>query len=710
MIRTCFSALLSISCAVPAIAAQRCDLLIASTPLPGGNAACLDLPALKATPGASIRTAGNATRIARDGVVLCKNAFQVNSGAEADVVFIYDNSGSMTAKYAFADPARADTAFYFDLGGCLSPDTLGNLALQTREGPRTLPLLVSDAGCSDRAGDPYRARAAAMRQGIDFLGKTSPNSTAGAVAFNDQLAHAQPPLPLGTPAALAQVKNSLVLDTAGGTRYGPPLRQATLWLTDTALTRTAKQAVVFISDGAPTDTIGAGSYVNSIYAAIPIFGIFLGDTNAQYGKLSDLSARTGGKFHRVDPGNVGRMNEVMEEIIRAITVTAVPRSIRIVNASLAPAQASVSVKLAPASVGGDIHVTLDSILALKHGANSLSVEIDRGGGTAETFAFQVQADGPEAAQSGPGLACHDQPSLAMLNASGRPDSAYAAGPAAYDILLTRSPSELGTVSVAATARDSSRKSKGDLETLALPMTGRAAGGVSHRRNALPTHGSALAPAPGNGILEGVSGGEYILTWAHPRDSREAASFILPGARIPTLPGFIAVERVRPVTRGPDIRVRIADPVVIRGGAILDRIGPDSAVVTTRGCLYNCTGETVRIADPSRTPSFIFKTASPFAFTLHVYDNLGHVVLKASGDVKAPEWEGMPKIGDSVAVAMSIVPVTADGQPAATGAYILRATISAAGLERNGAAGPSRVTASTRTFVARFGHIRASRPL
>ena len=704
------ASLLLFGIAKPSSAGKRCDLLVAATPVAGGNAACLDLLAMKANPGAAVKTALNATRIGRDGITLCKNAFQAASGAEADIVFIYDNSGSMTANFAFADPARGDTAFYFATEGCASPGTQGLLSLPTAEGPREIPLLVSDAGCMDRSGDPYNARAAAMRQAIDFLGKTSPHSTGAAVGFTDVLLHPQPPLVLDNPAALAQVKNSMVPDTTGGTRYGPPLRQATLWLTDTSLTRTAKQAVVFISDGAPSDTLGAAKYVNSIYAAIPIFGIFLGDTASRYDKLSDLSARTGGTFYRVDPGNVARMNQVMEEIIRSITVTALPRSIKIVNTSLAPNQTSVSVKMSATPVNGDIHVTLDSILALKQGANAITVQVDPGSATGKSYSFQVQADGPEAAQSAAGLACFEQPTLAMLNPAGRMDSAYAAGPAAYDVLLTRSPSELSNVTVTAITSDSTKdKSWGDAEAILMPVTALNAGAVTSRRYGLPTHGSAVHPVANNGVLEGSSSGKMVLTWTHPRDPREAATFLLPSARIPTVPGFIEVERVMAVSRGAEIQGRIADPVVILGGVTLNRIGTDSAVVASRGCLYNCVGEAMRAADPARTPSFIFKTASPFGFTLHVYDNLGHILLKASGAVKASDWESMPRIGDSVAVAMSIIPRTSDGRPAATGAYILRATISTTDLERAGANGPSRVTASNRTFINTFGYVRTAHP-
>lgn len=692
--------------ALIARAGKRCDLLIKSTP--GGDAACLDLVAMKAAPGTAIHAPGNATRISRDGLVLCKNAFLTAAGGEADLVFIYDNSGSMLAKFAWIDPATRDTAFYFTENGCASPIPQGTLPLQTAEGVRSVGLLASNAGCKDRSGDPYNARGAAIRQAIDFLGTTSPGSTAAAVGFNDNLAHQQPPIQLNNPAALAQIKSSIVLDTTGGTKYGPPLRQSTVWLTDPSLTKTAKQAVVFISDGAPTDTLGAANYVNSINAGIPIFSIFLGDPASQFAKLQDMSTRTGGRFYRVEPGKPDQMNQVMQEIVRVITVAAIPRSVRITNSTLDPDQVSVSVSMARTPLDSNVSVVLDSILALKEGSNDMSVQIVLSDVLAETYSFKVQADGPAATQSAAGLACYDPPTLAMLNPANQVDETYPAGPAAYDILLTRSPSELGSVTVSAATRDSSRNQPwGDAESILLPASSLASGTAVNRRNGFPFNGSTPSPAANNGSLEGSANGLAVLTWSHPRDARETASFYLGARKIPILAGFISVERVMDVPRGVEISGPIADPVVIRGGAAITRIGRDSAVITSRGCLYNCVDASLRASDPVKTPSFIFKTAAPFSFTLHVYDNLGHFILRSKGTVKAADWMTMPRIGDSVAVVMSIIPMASNGQPVATGAYVLAATITAMDLERNDPAAPSRVSATTRTFVNKFGYLRTA---
>lgn len=685
-------------------AGKRCDLLINSTP--GGDPACLDLLAMKAASGGSIKAPANATRIGRDGLVLCKNAFRMASGGEADLVFVYDNSGSMTARFAWINPASGDTSFYFTENGCSSPIPQGTLSLQTAAGIRSVGMLASDAGCKDRSGDPYNARGTAIRQAIDFLGATSPNSTAAAVGFNDNLAHQQPPLRLDNSPAIEQIKTSIVLDTTGGTKYGPPLRQATIWLTDPSLIRTSKQAVVFISDGAPTDTVGVADYVNSINPAIPIFSIFLGDPASRFAKLQDLSSRTGGSFHRVEPGKPEQMNQVMQEIVRAITVAAIPRAIRITNTTLEPDQVSLSVSMARTPLDSNVSVVLDSILALKEGGNDLSVQIIINDELAETYDIKVQADGPSATQSTAGLACFDPPALAMLNPANQADETYPAGPAAYDILLTRSPSELGSVTVAAATRDSSRKQPwGDAESILLPASSLAAGAAINRRNGYPFNGSAASPAPQNGTLEASPNGQAVLTWSHPRDARETATCLLGARKIPTLAGFISVERVLDVSRGTEVTGPIANPVVIRGGAAITRIGADSAIITSRGCLYNCLDASLRASDPVKTPSFIFKTAAPFSFTMHVYDNLGHFILRSKGSVNAADWRTMPRIGDSVAVVMSIIPMASNGQPVATGVYLLAATITTTDLERNDSPAPARVSASTRSFINKFGYLR-----
>ncbi|MDQ3000170.1 MAG: hypothetical protein M3Y08_02740 [Fibrobacterota bacterium] len=98
-------------------------------------------------------------------------------------------------------------------------------------------------------------------------------------------------------------------------------------------------AIVFISDGAPTDST---TYLSVVNPRFPIYGIFLGDTRSPYQRLETLSSLSGGRFFRVDPKDIVGMNRVMDAVIRAITVRSYPNSIHIINTSLTPPQASRS--------------------------------------------------------------------------------------------------------------------------------------------------------------------------------------------------------------------------------------------------------------------------------------------------------------------------------------------------------------------------------
>ncbi len=682
---------------------KRCDLLIKSTPGAGAETACLDLKAINAPGGSSIQTAQNATRISRDGIIFCKNAFAVPGVAEADIVFIYDNSGSMTAKFAWINPTTQDTVFYFNTNGCASGDVGSNLTYQTAEGPRTVPLLVNNAGCRSLAGDPYMARGAVIRQGIDFLGSSSPGSTGGAVAFTDVVAHQQPLVQLNTPANISLLKNSIVLDSAGGTHYGPPLRQAGLWLADPSLTRTAKKAIVFLSDGAPTDL---NQYEASIPREVPIYSIFLGDPTTDYARLNNLSTRTGGTFYLVDPDNVAKMNEVMQEIIRAITVVTLPKTVEISNSSLNPGQKSLSLSMERRPQDGNVTVTLDSILALKQGVNDITVKVNLEGGKSDTYKFKVQADGPAAINSNPSLACFEQPTLVMLNSSNQVDPSYPLGPSGYAIRLTRSPSELTGVTVAANAgKPPNGGPPGDVEAINLPFINVQSGVATNHLNRFSLQMSA--PVRNNGVLEVVENGLVVLKWSHPRDVRETASFSLPGQKVNIIPGFIEVERVIPVTQTTPITEPISDPIVIRGGAVLTQTGPGVVNVDSRGCLYNCNRNIISLSDPNKTPSFIFKVSAPFSFQLFVYDHLGQFVLESRGAVKPADWEAMPKTADSVAVVMSIIPVTSSGQPWGNGVYILNATITTEEMAKNDSATPSKISRARVTFTNKFGYMRSA---
>jgi hypothetical protein len=690
-------------------ATKRCDLLVKSTPGVGADTACLDLEAvIKGNPPQPIQTAGNATRISTNGFRLCKSAFQVQTKGEADIAFIYDNSGSMMPKVAAVDSlVPTDTLFYYDSSGCQNPTSAGNLTYQTQEGVRTIPLLASNKGCRNLSGDPYLARGFVIKAAIDYIATSSPTSTVGATGFNNTTAHSQSLLQMNVPGNAVTVKNSIGLDTTGGTLYGPPLRLVNGWLANPAMIKTLKKAIVFISDGAPTDVTGSGSYLNSINPNIPIFSIYLGKiATPDTANLMQMSVTTGGQFYRVNPNNVAQINDVMKKILESILITNIPTSILITNNSFTPPQVSRSIAITRNQVDSSVNVNLDSIIALKQGENLINVKIIMDSATPpKSYDVKVKADGALAGATTKDLICYDPPKLVMLR-NNLEDSVYPNGLSNYLVRLTRSNNDLSGVVVGAVSKDSTQKQPwGDAENIALSLNG-TVNGVTTYQNPYTVNGSITNPTANNGVLESDANGKLILTWVHPRDTREFAVYELSGKKVPVVNPFIIVERVLDVPKGVIIPVPISNPVVIWGDVTLVRVSKDSVNITKGKCLSGCGGVGKDFADPKKTPSFVFKTAAPFSYTVWVYDNLGNFVNTSEGTVSAVDWNTLQKKGDSVTVAMSILPISKNGQQLGTGVYILRAAINSLPINTKNQAGDDvRVTAGSRIILNRFGYQR-----
>lgn len=697
-------ALLVLSLSMPASAQAplRCDLQLTTTPGAGAGSACLDLPALQQG-GQPVQTAANATRISRDGFRLCKNAFTVSTGGEVDVVFIYDNSGSMLSHYAKIDAATNDTNFYHANGCGNNPATTGSLTYNTATGPKTVALVAPATNCqaTSFAGDPYNSRAQVVRQAIDYLTQTSPNSTAAAVAFARDTAHGRPPLPLSVPGNADLVKASVVMDSIPNTYYAPPLRAANAWLGDTSLTNTQKKAIVFISDGAPEDNY------NSLVGSIPIYSIFLGDSSSrQYASLQAMSSGTGGQFYRVDPGNLAGMNAVMQSIIQLITVVNLPQAVEITNASTQPPMVSRSTGMTR-NADSSLGVVMDSILALVNGENRLTVKVTMTGSDVRLYPVMVRADGPVAETTSEELVCVAQPKLELLNQQGGADASYPSDAVKYDVKLTRTTSDLAQVVVEASSRDTTKAQPwGDRESIVLDRAGVSGTTTTNLKEDYDVNGSVAAPAPGNGALESAPNGSITLTWTHPRDARETASLTLPGRRIPVTAGFIDMVRLTDVPKGnvATLPVVIADPVVIRGGATFTKDGT-TATLAHKGSLHNPHGLADAALDPNQVPTFVVKTASSFAYEITIFDHFGHFLNGMKGAVDSLQWERMRGNADSLAVALSILPVTRDGQRFGTGAYILKAVLTTRESARLDPGKPAVVTTVARQMLNKFGYAR-----
>jgi hypothetical protein len=269
----------------------------------------------------------------------------------------------------------------------------------------------------------------------------------------------------------------------------------------------------------------------------PIYGIFLGHrSTSDTARLKELSDLTGGTFTRVDPSRPEDIENVIQGLLNGILVATPPTAVVITNTSLVPPQVSRSSQLIT-NPDGSVSIVLDSILALAQGRNDLQVSITMGGST-KTYRFSVQADGPQAGSSSSTLQCHALPTLTFLNPSGNPDPSYPSGPTTYDVVLTRSSSDLVSALVHAVSTDPARPQPwGDTEDLLLPLRTEAQGIATNVKDDQAFNGAVNAPAARNGILEASPDGRVRANWVHPRDPREFAVFEFPGGGRPGPPSF-----------------------------------------------------------------------------------------------------------------------------------------------------------------------------
>jgi hypothetical protein len=672
----------SLTLAVASVhAAKRCDW---HGPLSGGEkpyAKCVDFASME---GKTITLPKNVTRIAADGISFCVPPTPTTGAGDADIVFIYDNSGSMTADAFFVD-ADGDTAFYYldANSNCGRNTVLGTPMVNTKTGPVAMVKLGGNTGCSAAAaGDPYNARGAVIKAGIDFLGQTSPTSTGAAISFNEQIKYLQPPV-LMNATGVAAVKNSIALDTNGGTSYGPPLRKAKEWFADASLMKTQKKAIIFISDGAPHD-----NYNDVLNDDLPpIFSIYLSKADTRdTANLKELSNVTGGTFTRVSSNDPAAIEALLKSIITTITKNTLPKSATITNKTQAPPQVSRSTGVT-ANPDGSAGMQLDSIIGLKEGANQIEIELTREDNTTLNYHFTMNVSGGEIGSSSGNYTCWDMPTLAAIDKkTNLPVEIYATNNNTYDLKLTRSPSELKNVTVAGTSTDD------DKENISLTTLNNnlgfptQTGGFTYN----PAKGS---PGVNNGVLEVDDHGDFTFTWSHPRDARENVTYVLPGRIIPIISGDPTLTIQKPVTEGVAF-----DPVKI----------PNTVVVLDAKdkCLVNCKGtETFHVDGGAPTWNITIK--SPIRFSCRVFDNLGQFVSNSQGELGTKEWEALSKSGDSAVVHFKILPVSKDGQQLGTGAYLMMTTITALGDEvtRNAAGETIIVKNAKRDYLRKFGYVR-----
>jgi hypothetical protein len=678
--------------AASAQAAKRCDW---HGPISGGEDPynkCVDFAALD---GKTLDLPKNVTRISADGLSFCQPATPTTGSGDADIVFIYDNSGSMTADAAYINPATKDTSWHYLLANsssnCYSMliKPAQTMTYPSREGGNWSVRLMSGDGnaqCQlDIPGDPYNARGAVIRSAIDFLATTSPTSTAAAMSFSDKIDYLRPPVQMNNATNVALIKNSIKLDTNGGTVYRNPLAKAKEWLNDPALIKTRKQAIIFISDGAPNDN----DYLSVVDKNIPIYSIYLSKSSTpDTANLKELSDLTKGTFTRVNPTDPLAMENLLKSIVSTITKNTLPKSATITNKSMSPPQTSKSVSVAARPDGG-AGMVLDSIIGLKEGANQIEIRLTKEDNTVATYDFTMNVAGKEIGATGGNYSCWDMPTLTAIDPkTNTAPEVYSQTGGSYPLELKRSPSDLKDVVVAGTSSDN------DKENIVLNKVEQTKYGVTQTGtfNYNPDKG---APGTNNGTLEVDGKGDLTFVWSHPRDPRETVTYILPGRVVPIINGKPTFQIANPVTQGETIdagTLKGVDPVVI--------------IDSKNNCIVNCSG-TQNIQTSDAVPTWNLVVKSPIKYVIRVFDNLGQFVCESKGQMTSADWAKLAKSGDSASIQMKIVPVSKEGQQLGTGAYLMRAEVTALGDEvtKNSAGESIIVRGGKKEYLRRFGYVR-----
>jgi hypothetical protein len=661
---------------------------------------CLDLAALD---GKSLTLPKNVSRVAQDGFSFCRNAFRTEVGKEADILYLLDNSGSMWS-------GDADERFnscagdpFLQRGKSLIQAINVQSQLAARTSAGFIPFKASNEIQNSRVVSPRE------------IGNASPSTTTNLQTLRQAIERSiEEANPSDRTDRCADIRDQLLKSAAvqkvTATYWTNALEQAIEWMEDDPLFSVSKnRAIVLVSDGAISDWAAVKALVPQLP---PVYGIHLGyrlnfakQPDYASSQLDSLTRLTGGKFFRVAPTDTLAMRNVLGEIVRNIVSNPLPQSLNVTNQSLDPAQISRGDRFV-ANPDTSVGVVLDSILALKEGANELKVDITLNDATTRSYSFTLNVTGNEASRNSDQVTCYDMPAMALLGTDGKPLELYGNGSSNYTLDLTRSPSELTGVAVTATSADSSRGNAawGDRETITLGAPSMALGIPQHTKE-ITLNGRSDAPRAGNGTLESSQAGSVTLTWSHPRDPRETVTYTLPGKIIPVVPPVGDLRPPKEPARGPEsfVDLPVDAPKVILSIAPQEENGPIGA------CISGCDIITTTGVEPDRMPTWTLPVNAPFDYEYSVFDNLGQYISNGKGSFTLAQYEQARRNTDTAKVAISLVPVTHNGRHFGTGAYIMRLSVTTRGetVTRNAAGDEVRVRSTQVNQTRRFGYMRGN---
>lgn len=227
---------------------------------------CLDKAKIE---GDTLYVPLDAAAIRSDGFMICDSSF--NYTTAPDIVLIMDNTASMDS-------------------------------IQTVDGiPRYCEYPASekgDPGCI--SGDPRKLRGPALRTFLDSaLAKGGKGINVGVVTFADVAeATSDKLLPLNA-STVDSIKSTIVMEAHLATNYNAAFLEARRLLASSRKSK-AEQFIIFVSDGRPNRPLDDPYAYKAYWDSLPtVHSIFLGDNEANFKDMQDISEHTHGTFFHI---------------------------------------------------------------------------------------------------------------------------------------------------------------------------------------------------------------------------------------------------------------------------------------------------------------------------------------------------------------------------------------------------------------------------
>lgn len=522
--------------------------------------------------GASFRVPPATTRLSTDGLNICGIPGSVPE--PTDIVYIMDQSTSMIPRMIL--PGTEDTSGWFECNQSVKNPVIKYIDTIDFHG-NTVAVAAPGTTIADMravcklAGDPYSVRLSTIQNAVRFQAEKSPQSYASIVSFHGAMDGAQMAMTqLSTPASVQSLLDAVPLKATSGTNYEEPLTWARIQLYGgssgknnvIAPSADSNKAIILISDGEPN----TGTWQNALKAnnsvewngknwtttstrIPPVYTIFLG-TGTPGAALTAVAQQTGGEYYQIPPYMPDSLTRVLQEILGKVIKPARPETLTVANLTNGQTAKSVSTK----ANGNAYQMSLDSLVALEVGTNTLSVKVTQGATTLAAKWNIVVADTNATFPVGAldtvlGIRCGPGSSLSV-----KPDKSGLAWADTADrnLLITLKTAPAG--SPVLPLKLVTLRSK-DAEQLGISVP------VATKPNAVGSFAGTIPwsdlswsdAVPDDFVLRSGSGWDSArVTFTMPRDRRDTASAVI-GLHRPRVPSIAMDELVE----GPSGRINVA---------------------------------------------------------------------------------------------------------------------------------------------------------